>query len=75
MTIVIPGKLYRHFKGGLYRVVDVATHTESGETLVIYRAEGEGAAQLWARPHWMFVARVGVGPEAVPRFALEDDDD
>lgn len=31
------GKTYRHFKGGLYEVVDVAVHSESADVLVIYR--------------------------------------
>ena len=30
------GARYRHFKGNVYRVEALATHTETGETLVIY---------------------------------------
>jgi hypothetical protein len=58
---------YRHFKGGLYEVLGVATHSETGETLVVYRPlYGEGA--LWVRPLAMFIEMVPVGDRRVPRF-------
>lgn len=54
------GKLFRHFKGGLYLLVDLATHTETRETLVLYKAlYGDG--ELYARPYEMFIERVPVG--------------
>lgn len=40
-------RIVRHWKGGLYTVIGEATHTETGETLVIY-ADAEG--HLFARP-------------------------
>ena len=36
-----PG-LYRRFNGEMYRVLSTATHTETGEKLVIYRDEKSG---------------------------------
>lgn len=32
------GKIYRHFKGKLYRVIAIAEHTETSELFVVYQA-------------------------------------
>jgi hypothetical protein len=62
-----PG-LYRHYKGGLYTLISVGRHSETGEWLVIYRSEASkeaGACDIWVRPLAMWSERVG----GVPRFA------
>lgn len=51
------GKVYRHFKGNLYRVEDVAKHSETGETYVVYR-QMYGENELWIRPKEMFLEEV-----------------
>ena len=67
MSIVIGGK-YRHYKGNEYLVVDIATHSETEEEMVVYRAlYGEG--KLWVRPLSMWNEKVNVGGEEVLRFS------
>jgi hypothetical protein len=59
--------VYRHYKNQRYSVIDCATHTETGEELVIYRAL-YGEHRLWARPKQMFLGSVTIDGRAVPRF-------
>ena len=59
---------YRHYKGNTYQVYGTATHSETEETLVVYRPlYGEG--KLWVRPLSMFTELVVVNGEEIPRFA------
>jgi hypothetical protein len=51
--IVVHG-VYRHFKGDMYIVEDLARHSETDEIMVIYRAL-YGNGQLYVRPLELFV--------------------
>jgi len=68
MSTIKPG-LYQHYKGPLYRVMDVATHSETQQPLVIYQAL-YGEKGTWARPLSMFTETVTVEGVEKPRFAF-----
>jgi hypothetical protein len=64
----IPAGTYRHYKGGLYEVIGAATHSETEESLVVYRAL-YGAFGLWVRPSEIFLDDVQVDGRTIRRFA------
>ncbi|MFC7432158.1 MULTISPECIES: DUF1653 domain-containing protein [unclassified Agrococcus] len=66
MSEPAPGT-YAHFRGARYEVLDVATHSETGERVVVYR-QGYGDRALWVRPVAMFVERVQRDGYDGPRF-------
>lgn len=68
-------RVYRHFKGDHYLVVDVARHSETGEDYVVYRKlYGDGG--LWVRPLAMFLEPVDrekyPNAQQTYRFELQD---
>jgi hypothetical protein len=69
MTTLRPG-IYKHYKGNLYQVIEVATHSETLEKVVVYRPM-YGEQALWVRPLAMFTEEVDVGGVLVPRFAWQ----
>lgn len=66
-----PGR-YRHFKGGEYEVLGMATHSETLEPMVVYRAL-YGERGLWVRPASMWNELVERDGAARPRFTPETD--
>lgn len=63
-----PG-IYRHYKGGSYEVLGTATHSETLEAMVVYRAL-YGARELWVRPAAMWSQQVDTPQGKVPRFSF-----
>lgn len=50
-------RIYKHFKGNLYIVEDIAIHSETKEQYVIYRSLNDNS-NLWIRPLKMFMSEV-----------------
>ena len=75
MREIIPGRIYRHFKGDFYLVEAVAKDSETGADCGIYR-QLYGDGSLWVRPLDMFLG--DVDPQKYPdcvqrrRFELVD---
>ncbi|MFF0255953.1 DUF1653 domain-containing protein [Micromonospora zamorensis] len=67
MNTPTPERIYRHYRGADYRVIAVATHTETGQDLVVYEAL-YGERKIWVRPVEMFVEHVIVDGARRPRF-------
>lgn len=51
------GRRYRHFKGRIYIVTDLAVNTESDEIMVIYKCFADPLV-TWCRPLSMFTSDV-----------------
>ena len=60
-------KYYRHFKGGVYRLIGIAKDSETLEDLVVYQTM-YGEHQLWVRPKEMFFGKVERDGKVFERF-------
>ena len=60
-------KYYRHFKGGVYRLIGIAKDSETQEEMVVYQAM-YGDRQMWVRPAEMFFGKVEKDGKEVDRF-------
>lgn len=68
LVITPPGR-YRHYKGGMYQVLDTVRHSETCEPMTLYRAL-YGEQGLWVRPAAMFLETVVIDGITQPRFTL-----
>jgi len=71
VRVVKNDTLYKHFKGGSYKVIGTAVHTETNEELVVYHKEGN-EYQMFVRPVNMFLDEVSYNDKKVERFKEEE---
>ncbi len=67
MNEVVIGGIYRHFKGGLYKVLNMGRCSETEAEMVIYM-KLYGDYSVWVRPLDMFVGTKAVDGVDVKRF-------
>lgn len=76
MREIIPGKKYRHFKNKEYKVLLIATHSETREKYVVYQAL-YGDQEYFVRPYDMFASEVDRDkyPDVVQKYRFESMDE
>ena len=65
--LILPGR-YRHFKGNEYEVLYLATHSETMEPMVVYRAL-YGERGVWVRPASMWNEEIIRDGKRIRRFS------
>jgi len=65
---VLPGQVYKHFKGGEYVVVAVGLNEPDLEPLVHYRDASDEYATVWTRTIAVFTGKALNGETLVQRF-------
>ena len=59
--------IYEHFKGNRYELLEIATHSETLEKMVVYKAL-YGEFGIWVRPLSMWTETVERDGKTIPRF-------
>lgn len=65
-ALAAPGEIYKHYKGGVYRLVERGVrHSETGEIGVLYEHLWPHDHGFWFRPEELFFGMLSDGS---PRF-------
>lgn len=52
MQEITIGKIYRHYKGNIYKIINFAKHSETVENMIVYQSVENG--DIWVRPYDMW---------------------
>lgn len=52
MQEITIGKIYKHYKGNLYKIIAIGKHSETLEEMIVYQSVKDG--QVWIRPKTMW---------------------
>lgn len=61
------GGIYQHYKGNMYKVLEIAKHSETLEDMVVYKAM-YGDRVVWVRPLLMFEEIIEKDGKMIERF-------
>ena len=69
MEEAVIGGIYRHYKGNNYKLLAVATHSETLEKMAVYQAL-YGERGIWVRPLAMCMETIEKDGQSLKRFEL-----
>ena len=49
---IVIGKIYKHYKGNVYKIIAIARHSETLEDMVVYSSLDN--SKIWVRPKSMW---------------------
>lgn len=56
MQEITVGKIYKHYKGNIYKIIALAKHSETEEEMIVYQNIEKG--DIWVRPKKMWNEKV-----------------
>lgn len=56
MQEIAVGKIYKHYKGNVYKIIALAKHSETEEEMIVYQNIEKG--DIWVRPKSMWNEKV-----------------
>jgi hypothetical protein len=74
------GHTYRHYKGGLYKILAVGLHSDTEKKMIVYQNINEDVVyndidnpdKIWVREESVFTGTVEIDNQTIKRFELVD---
>ena len=68
MQKIIVSKIYKHYKGNIYKIIAIGKNSENLEEMIVYESTKDG--QIWIRPKSMW--NETIDNKGTLRFTLID---